>query len=84
MTSRKPPIPVRIGQIWADKNQWNAGRTVRVVEIDGRHAVTEVVTEAEGPLAPSRCTIGKRSRVLHDDRGLRGYRLLSEAPAAGA
>lgn len=72
------PVVVRKGQIWADKNQWSAGRTVRVVEIDGTHAVLEVVTmpHKQGPF--STYTIGRRTRVQIGPRGLREYHLVSD------
>lgn len=75
MTARKPPIPVRAGQIWADTYHGSKGRTVRVVETDYRHAIVEVVTNATGPGAAN--TVGRRNRVLYDDRGIRGYRLVA-------
>lgn len=74
--------PVRPGQIWADKSRSYKGREVRVIEVDATHAVVEVVTEADQPWS-SRSTIGRRSRVQHDHKGLRGYRLVPE-PEAGA
>jgi hypothetical protein len=81
MTASKPPIPVLPGQIWADTYHGNKGRTVRVVEVDINRAVVEVVTNATGAGAAN--TIGRRSRVLFDHRGLRGYRLVADV-AGGA
>ncbi len=78
MTARKPPVKVEPGQIWADTYHGNKGRTVRIISLDGRHAVTSVATEADQPWA-SGTTIGRRSRVLYDDRGLRGYRLVTKS-----
>ncbi|ACU71905.1 hypothetical protein Caci_2996 [Catenulispora acidiphila DSM 44928] len=68
MTTRKPPIKVVPGQIWADKDPRSAGRTVQILEVDGiRFAIVK---------SPS--GLGRRSRVQYDERGLRGYRLVSE------
>lgn len=79
MSKPAPRIEVKPGQIWADKNQWNPGRTVRVVELDGRHVVLELVTEATNKWEYLRnTTIGRRSRVLYDELGVRGYRLVSQ------
>lgn len=68
MTTRKPTIKVVPGQIWADKDPRSAGRKVRVLEVDGvRHAIVQSPTG-----------LGRKSRVLYDERGLRGYRLVSQ------
>lgn len=76
MASRKPPVPVWPGQIWADTYHGSKGRTVRVVEVDSARALIEVATNATGAGAAQ--TVGRRSRVLYDDRGIRGYRLVAE------
>jgi hypothetical protein len=76
MTPVKKPIPVRPGQIWADAYHGSRGRTVRIVEVDSARALVEVATNATGAGAAN--TIGRRSRVLYDDRGLRGYRLVTD------
>ena len=78
MGAKKPPVPVRVGQIWADTYYGNKGRTVRVVEMDGARATVEVVACAASAWTD---TIGRRSRVLYGDRGLRGYRLDRDAEA---
>lgn len=78
MTASEPPAKVEVGQIWADKNQWHHGRTCRVVRIDGRHVVLVVVTEATNKPKHLRSTVGRTSSVLFDERGVRGYRLISE------
>lgn len=72
--------PVLVGQIWADKYPGSKGRTVRVVDVDHARATIEVITEAEPHLrwTPAGYTLGRRTRVLHDHRGLRGYRLVTE------
>lgn len=74
------PVRVRLGQIWADTARRNAGRTVRVIDVGTRHVTYEVATEADA-LWTSRSTIGRQSRVEYGPRGLRGYRLVSEAAA---
>ena len=72
------PIPVRPGQIWADADWRNKGRTVRVIGTDKiRFATYEVVTDPDSPYT-MRSTIGRWFRVQYDHRGLRGYRLVSE------
>ena len=71
------PIPVRPGQIWADADRRKQGRQVRIVDLDPRWAYYVVVAEANTPRT-SRSTIGRRSYVEYTDRGLRGYRLVSE------
>lgn len=76
MTASKPPVKVEVGQTWADKDQWNQGRTCRVVRLDGRHAVLAVVTEATNKPKYLRSTVGRTSSVLYDERGVRGYRLI--------
>jgi hypothetical protein len=63
--------PVRPGQVWADAYHGSKGRMVRVVEVDGARAIVEVVANANGAGAAN--AIGRRSRVLYDDRGIRGY-----------
>lgn len=79
MTTRKPTIKVVPGQIWADKDPRHEGRTVRVVEIDGvRHAVLEVIADSSKMWPGKSSAIGRRSRVLFDEHGLRGYRLVSQ------
>jgi hypothetical protein len=77
MTTRKPPVKVEPGQIWADKDRRHKGRTCRVIETDGHHAMLEVVTEADA-LDTARSTVGRRNRVLVDELGVRGYRLVSQ------
>ena len=71
-TTPKPTIKVVPGQIWADKDPRSAGRYVRITEIDCRHAYVERVTRAGQKLG------GRTTRILHDHRGLRGYRLVSQ------
>lgn len=79
MPTRNPPIKVVPGQIWADKDPRHEGRTVRVVEADGvRYAVLEVVADSSKTWPGKSSAIGRRSRVLYDDRGVRGYRLVSQ------
>lgn len=77
------PVPVRPGQIWADKNQWNAGRTVRIVEVHPRFAVYDVVTEADKPRTV-RSTVGQRHCIKYSSQGIRGYRLISAPEFPGA
>lgn len=77
MTAAKKPVPVRTGQIWADKDPRSSGRHVRVVKTDSRHAFVERVVPAGNHFLPA----GGRSsssRVLYDHRGLRGYRLVTD------
>lgn len=67
---------VEIGQIWAD-NDWRArGRTVRIVEIVGKHVYVETVTGVGGKPAPKR----KPQRILlHRLRpNSTGYRFVSD------
>lgn len=77
MTTSKPPVEVRAGQVWADKSRDYKGREVRILELDSIRARVEVVKESDTPWS-SRSTLGRQSRVLYDHRGLRGYRLVSE------
>ena len=74
------PIPVRPGQIWADLHPYSKGRTVRVIDVFNGRALVEVVTMCEERFRDrySSNTIGRRTRVSIDHRGLRGYRLVSE------
>lgn len=68
MPTSNPPIKVVPGQIWADKDRRSAGRKVRILEVDGiRYATVQSPTG-----------LGRKSRVMYDERGLRGYRLVSE------
>jgi len=68
MPTSNPPIKVVPGQIWADKDRRSAGRTVRILEVDGiRYAIVQSPTG-----------LGRKSRVMYDERGLRGYQLVSE------
>lgn len=79
MTTRKPLIKVVPGQIWADKDPRHEGRTVRVVETDNiRLATLEVIADSIKTWPGKTSAIGRKSRVLFDDRGLRGYRLVSQ------
>jgi hypothetical protein len=71
------PVPVRPGQIWADTDWRNKGRTVRILDVGIRYATYEVATEADAPWT-SRSTVGRQSRVEYGPRGPRGYRLVSE------
>jgi hypothetical protein len=68
---RRPAVPtikVVPGQIWADKDRRSTGRTVQILEVDGiRYAIVQSPTG-----------LGRRSRVQYDERGLRGYRLVSQ------
>ena len=45
---------VEVGQVWRDRDKRSTGRTVRVVEIDCRHAYVETLTRADGSCAPRR------------------------------
>lgn len=45
---------VVIGQIWADNDRRAKGRTVRIVEIVGKHVYVETVTGVGGKPAPPR------------------------------
>lgn len=83
MTTRKPPIKVVPGQIWADKYHGSKGRTVRIIEVGPSHATVEVVTEAPGP-GSTGSTIGRQTRVSYGPRGLNGYRLESEPEISAA
>ncbi|KJR10589.1 hypothetical protein [Gordonia sihwensis] len=58
MTTQSPAVEV--GQVWQDRDKRSPGRTVRVVEIDCRHAYVETLTRADGSRAPRR----KPVRVL--------------------
>lgn len=79
MPTRKPPIKVVPGQIWADKDKRHEGRTVRVVETDNiRFVVLEVIADSSKTRPGKTSAIGRKSRVLFDDRGVRGYRLVSQ------
>jgi len=71
VSTSRPPIKVVPGQIWADKDRRSAGRHVRITEIDCQYAYVERVTRAGQKLG------GRTTRILHDHRGLRGYRLAS-------
>lgn len=63
-----PVVKVAPGQIWADKDKRSAGRKVKVLEVDGiRYAIVQSPTG-----------LGRKSRVLYDEHGLRGYRLVSQ------
>lgn len=74
MPTSKPPVTIEVGQLWATKDRRDLGKAVRIVEIDGRHVVVEVETEPDKPRT-GRSPVGRRSRVLYDHRGVRGYRL---------
>lgn len=76
MATPKPPIPVLPGQIWANAHYGSKGRTVRVIEVGSVRALVEVATNATGAGAAN--TVGRRNRVLYDDRGIRGYRLVAD------
>lgn len=68
MSTSRPPLKVVPGQIWADKDRRSAGRTVRILEVDGiRYAIVQSPTG-----------LGRKSRVQYDQYGLRGYRLVSQ------
>lgn len=41
--TEQTPTPA-VGQIWQDNDKRSYGRRVRIVEIDGTHAVVELVT----------------------------------------
>lgn len=83
MTTRKPPIKVVAGQIWADKYPGSKGRTVRVIEVGPTHATVEVATEAHNQYTPKGSNLGRQTRVSYGPRGLNGYRLESEPETAG-
>jgi len=74
---------VRPGQIWADNDKRSAGRRLRVVEIDGTHAVV-VQVDARG-VVDSRMRV-RRSRIRLDRfrPTSTGYRLVSEGEARDA
>jgi len=68
VSTSRPPLKVVPGQIWADKDRRSAGRTVRILEVDGiRYAIVQSPTG-----------LGRKSRVQYDQYGLRGYRLVSQ------
>lgn len=72
---------VRPGQVWADCDSRNRGRTLLVLLVDeaGEHATCEVLTDA-----PYRNSAGKR-RVIRVSRmrpSSTGYRLLREGESA--
>lgn len=71
MITRKPPIKVVPGQIWADTDPRDYGHHVRVVEVNEVQA-TVVST------VPNGWRSGRPSRVLYDEHGLRDYRLVSQ------
>lgn len=66
MPTRKPLIKVVPGQIWADTDPRGYGRKVRATDVDATRATVQAI---DG---------GRKSRVLHDEHGLRGYRLVSQ------
>lgn len=70
MPASNPPIKVVPGQIWADKDPRGYGRRVRIIEVDKTRATVAAVTTGPKP--------GRRTRVLYDEYGLRGYTLVSE------
>ena len=76
MPTPKPPVEVRVGQVWADKDPRSVGRHVRIVRMDSRHVYAERVYPAGSHFLPDL----KRkapTRILWDHRGVRGYRLAS-------
>lgn len=76
---------VAAGQVWLDCDPRSAGRRIRVVEIDGRYAVVELVDKrgrpALGHETQQKAEPGRRTRIRLDrfvERST-GYRL--ETPA---
>ncbi|MFC6080981.1 hypothetical protein [Sphaerisporangium aureirubrum] len=82
---------VRPGQVWADADPRNAGRTVRIDSVDSRHAFYTVLTNSTkaqddidrggGHFTDTR---GRKSRILlHRMKPTsRGFRLIQDAPEA--
>ena len=68
------PTP-EVGQLWADTDKREVGRTVRIVKVDGPHTYIETVTYRDGTPAPKR----KPIRVL-TYRFDSGFRLIEGDP----
>jgi hypothetical protein len=63
MTTPPTPTPA-VGQVWQDNDPRGSGRRVRIVEIDGTHAVVEPVTVTPQGAVARRT--GRRSRIRLD------------------
>ncbi|MFE2850624.1 hypothetical protein ACFXJO_05750 [Streptomyces lavendulae] len=72
------PTPAA-GQIWQDNDKRGYGRSVRIVEIDGAHAVVELVTPRGA--GHDGAKPGRRTRIRLDRfRPIStGYRYVGEA-----
>jgi hypothetical protein len=92
VTTETEPIPVRVGQVWADNDKRSTGRHVRVVEVREKHAVVELVAQrgrawsglrsGEAQRAkPGRRTMIRLERFKPNSTG---YRLIEDASDGAA
>lgn len=77
MTTPESPAPA-VGQVWQDNDPRSYGRRLRIVEIDGTHAVCVLVT-ARQPVSSAKP--GRRTRIRLDRfrPTSTGYRYVGEA-----
>lgn len=68
---------VEVGQVWADKQKGEEGRTVRLIDLNERYATVELVTTRDNALTQP---IGRKTRVLVNQIPHR-FRLVSESEA---
>lgn len=73
------PTPA-VGQIWQDNDKRGYGRRLRIVELDGTHAVCELVVPRAGDLLAAKP--GRRTRIRLDRfrPTSTGYRYIGTAP----
>lgn len=73
---------VEVGQVWADNDWRSEGRRVKVIAIEGTHAIVELVAVGRGQFVGS---IGRRSRIRLDRMkpNSTGYRLTTEETTHG-
>jgi hypothetical protein len=75
-------IEVRVGQVWRDNDKRACGRKVRVVEIDGTHAVVEL--HQARSVGHQGAKPGRRTRIRLDRfrPTATGYVLVQDAEAS--
>ena len=71
---------VRVGQVWADNDKRSHGRRVRVVELDGTHAIVTQV-DIRGVVDSRRRERRTRIRLDRFKPTSTGYRLVTDTPA---
>ncbi|MEU4296407.1 DUF6354 family protein [Kitasatospora aureofaciens] len=71
--------PVRPGQVWADNDKRNVGRTIRIESVDNTHATVTLVTASRDDIQGARPKRTSRIRLDRFRPTSTGYRLIRDA-----